>query len=375
MRSHSTTALASTTVGTLVLLLTQLVSPSAAATASDTTAVGVQVRSYVDVSRRDWAGSGPRPERVTIWYPTNVTFRPPNPADEQAALFVSDPTIPDAPLAPRPAGYPLIVVSHGTGGSALGMQWFAARLASRGFIVVAVDHHGNTGAEPRPYPQGFLLWWERPKDLTVVLDRVLADKSLGPHIDPKRIGAAGFSLGGYTVLALSGARLNRSRYMKFCGSSARDFTCGAQPEFPEALTQFAALEASDPVVQQSLRHSGDSFRDSRVRAVFAMAPVFGMGFDRQETAEVHVPVRILVGAGDTVAPSATNASRFKNLISGAQLMELDQQVGHYDFAPECTQAGRNRGIRICEGSADRATVHRNVGEDAVQFFARTLATE
>jgi predicted dienelactone hydrolase len=52
-----------------------------------------------------------------------------------------------------------------------------------------------------PYTvQGFTLWWERAKDLSTVLDDVLADPDFGPHIDRRRIGAAGFSLGGYTVI-------------------------------------------------------------------------------------------------------------------------------------------------------------------------------
>ena len=84
------------------------------------------------------------------------------------------------------------------------LMWMGYYLASRGYIVAAVNHHGNTAAESQPAAQGFLLYWERPKDLTVTLDKLLADPVFGTRIDRKRIGAAGFSLGGYTVISIAG---------------------------------------------------------------------------------------------------------------------------------------------------------------------------
>ena len=56
-------------------------------------------------------------------------------------------------------------------------------LASHGYIVAAIDHHGNTCAEAKPDPRGYLLWWERAQDLRIALDRVLADPLFGAHID------------------------------------------------------------------------------------------------------------------------------------------------------------------------------------------------
>ena len=55
------------------------------------------------------------------------------------------------------------------------MMWLGHYLASRGYIVAALNHHGNTASEKQPAAQGFLLVWERPRDLTVVLDKLLAD--------------------------------------------------------------------------------------------------------------------------------------------------------------------------------------------------------
>ena len=48
-----------------------------------------------------------------------------------------------------------------------------------------------------------MTFWERAREMTVLLDRVLQDDVFGPRIDHTRIGAAGFSLGGNTISAVS----------------------------------------------------------------------------------------------------------------------------------------------------------------------------
>lgn len=109
--------------------------------------------------------------------------------------------------------FPLVTLSHGTGGSAEIMSWLARDLASRGYIVAGVNHPGNNAVEPYT-AEGFMLWWERARDVSAVIDLVLADPPIGPHIDANRIGAMGFSLGGYTrteqpMLCTDPARVNR----------------------------------------------------------------------------------------------------------------------------------------------------------------------
>ena len=114
------------------------------------------------------------------------------------------------------------------------MIWLAYHLASRGYIAAAVDHHGNTTAEKQQFAQGATLVWERPKDPSVVLDKLLTDPQFGSHIDADRIGAAGFSLGGYTVIALAGGKFSPDAFDAWCRTDQRDFTCEPQLELPEA---------------------------------------------------------------------------------------------------------------------------------------------
>ena len=45
------------------------------------------------------------------------------------------------------------------------MAWLAETLASNGYIAAAVNHHGNTAAEPSCQLQGFMLWSERARPI------------------------------------------------------------------------------------------------------------------------------------------------------------------------------------------------------------------
>ena len=83
------------------------------------------------------------------------------------------------------------------------MAWFGCTLAANGYIAVAVNHPGNNGAEGYTV-LGFSTWWERARDLSTVIDAMLADPAFGSRIDARRIGAAGFSLCGYTVIEIAG---------------------------------------------------------------------------------------------------------------------------------------------------------------------------
>ena len=334
--------------------------------------VGMVTRNFTDENRKNWEGTAPRPLTTAIWYPATARAAKSEtifggPPDKE--IFAPVTVAADAEISRESQKYPLILLSHGTGGSAIQMMWLGYYMASRGYIVAAVNHHGNTAAE-RPYAaQGFLLYWERARDLMAVLDKLLADPVFGGRIDRDRIGAAGFSLGGYTVISIAGGRFSPREFESFCRSPQRDFTCEPQREFPDAPGLFEELKKTDPVVQESLRHANDSFRDKRIKRVFAIAPALGSGFTKAGMGNIKIPVFIVVGKADKVTPLATNAQRYANLIKGARLTVLPGEIGHYTFLAECNSHGRAV-VDICrDGEAiDRAAVHQRVAQLAFEFF-------
>ena len=334
--------------------------------------VGMVTRNFTDENRENWQGTAPRPLTTAVWYPAEVTATKEETifgGPREKEIFVPVTVAPGAELSRAARRCPLIVMSHGTGGSAVMMMWLGYYLASRGYIVAAVNHHGNTAAEQQRAAQGFLLYWERAKDLTVVLDKLLADSVFGARIDRDRIGAAGFSLGGYTVISVAGGVFSSQQFETFCRSPQRDFTCEPQPEFPDAPSLFEALKKTDSVVQESLRHAGDSYRDKRIKRVFAIAPALGSGFTASGLSKIKIPVRIIIGQADKITPLTTNAQRYANLIKGARLTVLPGEIGHYTFLAECNAHGKAV-VDICRDAEaiDRAVVHQQVAQLAFEFF-------
>lgn len=367
----------------VIVLVWHHAGSEAIARRQDTTAaqppvkVGMVTRNFTDEKRKNWQGTAPRPLRTAVWCPAVATATKEETifgGTDEKQVFAPVTVAPDAAISRAARKYPLVLLSHGTGGSAVQMMWLGYYLAARGYIVAAVNHHGNTSAEAQRTAQGFLLFWERAKDLTAVLDKLLADPVFGMHIDRSCIGAAGFSLGGYTVVSAAGGVFSTQEFEAFCHSPRRDFTCEPQPEFPHAPRLFAELKKTDAVVQESLRHAGDSYRDKRIKRVFAIAPALGGGFTEAGLNKIVIPVHIVIGQADKVTPLASNAQRYSNLIKAARLTVLPGEIGHYTFLAECTAHGKAV-LEICRDGAsiNRADVHRQVAQLAFEFFEQGWA--
>jgi len=265
-----------------------------------------------------------------------------------------------------------------TGGSAAMMGWLGTVLAAHGYIAAAVNHPGNNALEPYT-PAGFSLWWERAKDLSEVIDRMLADPGFGTRIDAKRIAAAGFSLGGYTMIEIAGGITDRSAYREFCGSPGADAICKSPPEFPDLLEYFNRLDEkgrSDPEIASSLSREKDSHRDSRVRAVFAIAPALGPAFRPEGLKQIAIPVQIVAGKEDDNVPVVSSAKYFASHIRRSKLVLLEGGVRHYQFLGSCTTRGRQALPLLCtdQPGVHRNAVHQKTAAMAVSFFDGQLRT-
>jgi predicted dienelactone hydrolase len=333
--------------------------------------VGFSMRQLPAPADYNWRGSDDRALSAVIWYPADAT------ADEQD-LLIGDPPLfsagraaKDATLAPSFDTYPLIALSHGTGGSAVQMGWLGTYLAVRGYIVVAVNHPGNNGATGYT-PQGFVEGWERARDIKTAIDDMLADPRFGPKIDRDRIGAAGFSYGGYTMMELAGATTDAKALLAWCEAPEHHKAC-SPPEMPDMLDKFEAMK-QQPDVQQSIAHAGDSYRDPRIKAVFAVAPAVARAFHPESLAQIKIPVEIVVGNADDQAPAPENAQIYANNIKGAKLTILPGGVGHYTFLAVGTDLGKKKLPQLFSDNpgVDREAVHKQVAEMAADFFDNEL---
>ena len=335
--------------------------------------VGMRSVRFEDPTRDNWAGTGKRPLQTVIWYPAaaGTVTKPWN-----VAIFLAGNNAIGAPLAETPAKLPLIVLSHGTGGSAAAVAWLAEGLAAGGYIVAAVNHHGNTAAEEDKRLEGTVIWWDRPKDITVVIDRLLADATFGPRIDSNRIGVAGFSLGGYTALATVGARLSQQQLLDACAAPETAANCKLPPEAREKFSEadLQRLVNTDARVKAALQHMDDSYADPRIKAAFVMAPVFGFAMTKESLAAVKVPVRLMVGSADVQAVPSQSVEPIARQVPGASL-EVIPSASHYIFAPLCNETGLRYVKDLCVdgGGVDRASVHQQVITEALAFFRASLS--
>lgn len=218
-----------------------------------------------------------------------------------------------------------VLLSHGTGGSGLDLAWLAGPLAASGLRVIAVDHHGNSYRDGY-HAEGFVRWWDRPQDLSVVLDR-LADG--GP------VGVAGFSLGGYTAAAALGARIDDRL---FGAVMNRRVTVPPPPEYPTLVEELTArLTAADTAAW--IAESGGDYADSRIQAGFLVCPAQGELITTASLTEMTAPVSIWWTGDDDQTPAETNALRYAALIPGASEHCADPVAGHYVFVKDLPGAG------------------------------------
>ncbi|WP_372785227.1 alpha/beta hydrolase family protein [Phenylobacterium sp.] len=308
--------------------------------------------------------------RVTIWYPAAAGA-----AEERIDIggppgkpvFLVGAVAPDAAFADaRPR--PVILFSHGFGGTARMMAWFGVPLARAGYVVIAVDHPGNNGLDKMTAP-GAIMSWDRPGDLKAALERVKTDPLIGPHLDVKRLGVSGFSAGGFTSLVSAGAKVDMNRFLAFCRAHPTDGVCAPQKEF--ALTMDDAQKAlASPELAGEAAHAGDDHAIPGVRAAFAIAPAIVQALPPEGLARMKVPVAIILGDADPVAPPGTNGLVAAKAIPHAELKVLPG-VGHYDFLSTCSPFGATV-VPLCAVKVPQDQSHQAAIDMALAFFGRTL---
>jgi predicted dienelactone hydrolase len=265
----------------------------------------------------------------------------------------------NARLARTRRRLPLVMLSHGSGGDASNLAWVAETLATQGYIVAAVDHPGDRFGDVSI--DGRYAAWRRPRDVSLVLTRLLADPTFGRRIDARRIGAVGHSAGGLTVLMLAGARIRPEDFLAYCNGPRPtpdcDFIRGVQPgKLPD------------------LGEREESYRDRRIRAVVAMDPVFGPAAIASSLRSVTIPVEIIATTTDEIVPLAYNGEHYADIIPRARLTTYPQG-GHFAFMPVCSAAGVLVAQQVCvdpNAALDRATVHAWAVSRITDFLDRTL---
>ncbi|WP_438712594.1 alpha/beta hydrolase family protein [Aquimarina muelleri] len=319
--------------------------------------IGQKSIAFIDESKN-------RPLQTEIWYPTLDTLTKKVVKENQKELFKTIETIPNAKIPNEK--FPLLIISHGTGGNRFSLTWFIEKMVKEGYVVVSLDHYGNSTFNK--IPREFVKWWERAIDIQFVLTQVLKESEIGTKIDTSRIGGVGFSLGGYTNIALAGGYVDRT-----VRKNEKNKERKMPTEFPET-DEIIDFE-KDSLIVSSYNKYKNHVKDKRIKAFFVMAPAIGFGFHSPEqTDKITAPIFIVAGKGDLIAPVKNNAEKYHNLIKTSEIHLFDKKVEHYVFLNESTEFGKKvaPAITMDNPTVERKKIHEKTLELALEFFKSTL---
>ena len=216
------------------------------------------------------------------------------------------------PPPPGPMKLPLIVYSHGLGGSPLGKGYLdvMVQLAAQGYMVAAVFHadarigliHISDLAELTFAIAFFPLIVEvqalRPFALRHMTDNVLADFGYASGIDTDRIGGFGASMGGEAMVHLLGSDITSSL----------------------------------------IRNCEATERDSRIRAAVAYVPYSGQSFlpafceGQSGASAVDRPFLAIAGTFDITAPIGMTERAVNQMRNSRYMVEL--VGGEHELRPQ-----------------------------------------
>jgi predicted dienelactone hydrolase len=263
----------------------------------------------------------------------------------------------DCPLTDGPL--PLIVQSHGYGGSYLGHHDTAEALASAGFVVAAITHSGDNFQIRGGPDDSITALATRTVDIRRLIDYMTRQWPSHAGLDPGKIGFFGFSRGGYTGLVLVGGQPDFGRLppppSSPCASAPEGQACAQMRQ------RFQQLLAS-PLA-----------RDPRIKAAVIVDP-FSVVFTADGLKDVSIPIQLWASAygGDGVSPESVAALR-RNLPAPPDWQEAEN-AAHFGFLAPCSPALLQANSEICRDGPgfDRTAFHVRFNAKVLAFFQRQL---
>lgn len=334
------------TVVALILIVCGLVAAALYTAMRSERPVGFQISRAVDADGRPFA--------LAVWYPTEAQTLP----TTLLGVVLMD-VARDAPVAG--SALPLVVISHGNGGGPASHADLALSLASAGYVVAAPMHTGDNYADQSAVGSA-ALFSGRNGELRATVDHMLKTWTGRASIDPARIGAFGFSAGGFTVLTAAGANPDLDIVAQHC-VKAPEFACDVlrQAKSP-LLTPGGAAKA------------GVFVGDPRIRAAVVAAPGLGFTMTPENLAGVRVPVQLWSGDKDASVPYASNTKPIRDALGTRAEYHSVAGAGHFSFLTPCGLIGPPA---LCadEGGFDRKAFHADMNTRVLAFFEKNLGKQ
>ena len=291
--------------------------------------IGVRTITVTDPNRIDVLnGSGAdaphyeRPLVLEIWYPADLKGQSPGGdyldvplVDGVTKVTLHGQAVRDAaPLTPE-APAPLVIISHGYPGNRFLLSHFGENLASKGYVVAAIDHFESTYDNKLGFASTLM---HRSPDQLFVLDAI-AELSSDPEsflsgiVDADNTAIIGYSMGGYGAVISAGGGVTEA-------STNMDFV----PAGGNLATLQAGTEAYD------------AQRDSRLKAIVAIGPWGWNGgfWDAEGLGGITIPALFIAGSLDDVSGYDPGVrSIYENASNSDRYLLTFANAGHNAAAP------------------------------------------
>ena len=261
---------------------------------------------------------------VLVHYPTHETSKPI--AFGPYTMNVS----PDAEIIGKQC--PLIIISHGNGGSHLLYRTISTHLAKNGYIVAMLEHYGNN-RNNNTLENTTENLVNRPRHVSLTIDFLLSDDWFSKHITQNKMGVIGHSMGGYTALALA----------------------GGVPRTPEGLVVEVAS-------------------DARIKAIVLLAP--GTGWFIHSLDKVTIPILMLTAEHDPITPKWNGEIVLKYVPDKSKVTFKEiENAGHFSFLSPFTATMKNAHFLPSTDPVgfDREKFHSQLPTDILDFLNDALS--
>lgn len=273
---------------------------------------------------------------VTLVYPTQAEARP-----LHLGAFTLE-VAQDAP--PLDKRHRLVVMSHGTGGSAVPDHALAAALARAGFVVAQPLHAGDNYRDQSL--SGPASMRQRPQEVIRVIDALARHPLWKDRLVLDRVGVHGMSAGGVTGLSLAGGQWRLLDLVRHCNAHLKEdegfcFQGALTPEQRAArLARFRSTRFWPTfVLPAELRdvHGGrtptaqqpDPRPDPRIAAVTLAVPV-AVFFSAESLGRIRIPVGVVSAAQDEVLVPRFHSTRLLAECRACGSLGDLPGAGHFD---------------------------------------------
>lgn len=298
----------------LTLFTTLLLSNSPAVNATE---VGMYTDTFKPTHRHESVN-------FFIWYPAEN--------DGELTQYGDSPIMYGKPArknaTPQKGKFPLVILSHGGGGNAGQLGWLTEPLVKAGYAVIAPNHPGSTTGNASA--KGILSLWQRPQDISQLLDLLTVQEAFSKHIDLNNITSLGFSAGGYTVLNLAGARADTTKLRHYCDDNNKG-------QMTKNFCQFLFRTGGKDIFQQiDWQPAAKNYYEKRIHRVIAVDPGVSDALDMNSFDKV--PETLLINLGT------------KDIEPVVDAKPIHQKIPHSVYKP-VTDANHFSFLAICKPQA------------------------